>query len=74
MDGETSRLDELLDQLANNLVWKLGKYEGSERVVIRLGYASSTPNFTDQERLKNVGNAELEAALKNRDFDVEWVS
>ncbi|SMB89748.1 Protein of unknown function [Deinococcus hopiensis KR-140] len=62
-----------LDALGGQLVWRVGKDEASEDVVVRLGYASATPRFAHLPRLRSVGDAELQAALTEDRIVIEWV-
>jgi hypothetical protein len=63
----------LLDALAGQLVWKIGKEEETERIVVRVGYASATRSFGDLPKLYNAGDQELLDALRGQDFTVEWI-
>ncbi len=63
----------LLEGLSNQLVWKIGKEEGSERVVVRVGYASATPSFRELPRLRSATDTEMAEAARNGDLVVEWI-
>jgi hypothetical protein len=63
----------VLDGLSNQLVWKMGKEEGSERVVVRVGYASATGSFAELPRLRSATDAELGEAAKQGELIVEWI-
>jgi hypothetical protein len=63
----------LLDALAGQLVWKIGKEEETERIIVRVGYASATRSFGDLPRLHNTGDQELIDALRGQNFTVEWI-
>jgi Protein of unknown function (DUF3248) len=63
----------VLEGLSNQLVWKIGKEEGSERVVVRVGYASATPSFRELPRLRSATDVEMAEAARNGDLVVEWI-
>ncbi len=63
----------VLEGLSNQLVWKIGKEEGSERVVVRVGYASATPSFRELPRLRSATDTEMAEAARNGDLVVEWI-
>lgn len=62
-----------LEALGAQLVWRIGKDELSDEVVVRLGYASATPRFAHLSRLRSAGDAELQAALAEHRVVIEWV-
>lgn len=62
-----------LEALGGQLVWRVGKDDASDDVVVRLGYASATPRFAHLPRLRSVGDAELQAALAEKRVVIEWV-
>lgn len=62
-----------LEALGGQLVWRIGKDELSDDVVVRLGYASATPRFAHLPRLRSVADAELQAALAENRVVIEWV-
>lgn len=63
----------VLEGLSNQLVWKIGKEEGSERVVVRVGYASATGSFRELPRLRSATDTEMADAARNGDLVVEWI-
>lgn len=63
----------VLEGLSNQLVWKMGKEEGSERVVVRVGYASATGSFAELPRLRSATDAEFSDAAKHNELVVEWI-
>jgi hypothetical protein len=63
----------VLEGLSNQLVWKIGKEEGSERVVVRVGYASATPSFRELPRLRGATDVEVSDAARNGELVVEWI-
>ena len=62
-----------LDSLGGHLVWRVGKHEAGEEVVVRLGYASATPRFAHLPRLHSASDAELREALDSGSLVIEWV-
>lgn len=62
-----------LEALGSQLVWRIGKDEASERVVVRVGLASATPRFVHLPRLRTASDQELQAALESGQVAVEWV-
>lgn len=62
-----------LEALGGQLVWRVGKDEVSDEVVVRLGYASATPRFAHLPRLRSVGDAELQTAVAENRVVIEWV-
>ena len=63
----------VLEGLSNQLVWKIGKEEGSERVVVRLGYASATGSFRELPKLRGATDTEVADAAKLGELVVEWI-
>jgi hypothetical protein len=63
----------VLEGLSNQLVWKIGKEEGSERVVVRVGYASATGSFRELPKLRGATDTEVADAAKLGDLVVEWI-
>jgi Protein of unknown function (DUF3248) len=64
---------EQLEGLGNQLVWKIGKDENSEQVVVRVGYASATGSFRDLPKLRGATDTEIADAAKNGELVVEWI-
>jgi hypothetical protein len=71
--GAEERLGLDLETLGGQLVWRIGKDEVSDEVVVRLGYASATPRFAHLPRLRSAGDAELRSALDEGRVVIEWV-
>jgi hypothetical protein len=71
--SETRVLREQLETLGNQLVWKIGKDETSERVIVRVGYANATQSFRDLPKLRGATDAEIAAAAKENELTVEWI-
>lgn len=68
-----SELTQQLEGLGAHLVWRIGKAEGQEGVVVRLGYATATPRFAHLPRLRSASDHELQEALASGAVQVEWV-
>lgn len=66
-------LSQQLEALGGQLVWRIGKDELSDNVVVRLGYASATPRFAHLPRLRSAGDAELQEAAQSGRLVIEWV-
>lgn len=62
-----------LEALANQLVWRIGKLDDEGDVVVRVGYATALPTFAALPRLRSATDAELEAALRDKRFRIEWI-
>ena len=62
-----------LEALGGQLVWRIGKDEVSEQVVVRLGFASATPRFSFLPKLRSAGDAELQEAVEAGRVVIEWV-
>jgi Protein of unknown function (DUF3248) len=62
-----------LEAYGGQLVWRIGKDDLSDEVVVRLGYASATPRFAHLPRLRSATDQELQAALEADQINIEWV-
>ncbi len=65
--------EEALLELGRHLVWRIGKDERGEVLVVRVGLASRTPKFAQLPRLAPASDAEIEAFVKAGKVKVEWV-
>jgi len=54
-------------------VWRIGKDDASDDVIVRLGFASATPRFAHLPRLRSATDQELQAALESGHISIEWV-
>jgi len=63
----------LLDGLAGQLVWRIGRAAEDAPVTVRVGLASAAPTFAELPRLRNATDAELRDAIDAGDVRVEWV-
>lgn len=62
-----------LETLGGHLVWRIGKDEVNDHVVVRVGYASATPRFAHLPKLRSAGDPELQEALSEGRVVIEWV-
>ena len=62
-----------LEALGGQLVWRIGKDEVSEQVVVRLGFASATPRFSFLPKLRSANDTELQEAVEAGKVVIEWV-
>jgi hypothetical protein len=62
-----------IEALSSNLVWKMGKEEGTENVIVRMGYATSTASFKELPKLRGASDAEIADAAKRGELTVEWI-
>lgn len=67
-------MDDLLERLGNYLVWRIGKAEGEEVLVVRVGLASATPEFGQLARLRNVSDEEIGQLAQAGQLRIEWVN
>jgi hypothetical protein len=64
---------DLLEALGQHLVWRIGRAEEGEVLVVRVGLASATPRFKELPRLVNIPDAEIERLAREGRVRVEWV-
>jgi len=64
---------DLLEALGQHLVWRMGRAEEEEVLVVRVGLASATPRFKELPRLVNIPDAEIERLAREGRVRVEWV-
>nr|WP_279231824.1 DUF3248 domain-containing protein [Thermus thalpophilus] len=55
------------------MVWRIGRAEEEDVLIVRVGLASATPRFRELPRLLNVPDAEVSRLLKEGRVRVEWV-
>jgi len=65
--------DDVLDDLAGNLLWRIGKVSDEGPVTVRVGLASSADVFQTLPRLRSASDGEIEAAISDSTLKVEWV-
>ena len=66
-------LSDLDERLGNHLVWKIGKAENEEILVVRMGFASAAGEFGHLPKLRNASDEELEVFSAEGKIRVEWV-
>lgn len=64
---------DLLEALGQHLVWRMGRAEEEEVLVVRVGLASATPRFQELPRLLNIPDAEVQRLAREGRIRVEWV-
>jgi hypothetical protein len=64
---------DLLEALGQHLVWRMGRAEEEEVLVVRVGLASATPRFRELPRLLNIPDAEVQRLAREGRIRVEWV-
>ncbi len=64
---------ETLEELASNLLWRIGKANDDGPVTVRVGLASSAELFQSLQRLRGAADAEIEDAVRDGTVRVEWV-
>lgn len=68
-----STVEDLLDRLGNQLVWRIGKPENEELLVVRVGLASAASHFSHMPKLRNATDAEAETLARAGQIRIEWV-
>lgn len=64
----------MLDALASQLVWRIGRSSDDAPITIRVGLPSAASAFADLPRLRTATEAELRDALDTGEVRVEWIS
>jgi hypothetical protein len=62
-----------LENLAGNLVWRIGRLTEDAPLTVRIGLASSIRLFNDLPKLRSANDNEIETAMREKDFRIEWV-
>jgi hypothetical protein len=62
-----------LDDLAGQLLWRIGRVSDDGPVTVRVGLASSAGLFHELPRLRTASDSEIEAAVQESALRVEWV-
>ncbi len=65
--------EDLLETLGQHLIWRIGRAEGEEVLVVRVGLASSAHRFRELPRLQNLSDEEMARLVKEGRVRVEWV-
>ncbi len=68
-----AKREEQLDQLGQHLVWRIGRDDYTDEVVVRVGYASASGQFASLSRLRNLPDSELAEAMQSGAVRIEWV-
>ncbi len=63
----------LLDSLAGQLVWRIGRAAEDAPVTVRVGLASAASAFAELPRLRNATDTELRDAIEANEVRIEWV-
>ena len=61
------------NKLRKHLVWRMGRAEDEDVLVVRVGLASATPRFRELPRLLNLPEAEMRRLVQEGRVRVEWV-
>jgi hypothetical protein len=51
----------------------MGKEEGTEKVIVRMGYATNTSSFKELPKLRGATDSEIADAAKKGELTVEWI-
>ncbi len=71
--SEAGLAPEALEELASQLLWRIGRTETEGHVTVRVGLASSADQFQVLPRLRSASDAEIEAAVQGGTLHLEWV-
>lgn len=63
----------VLEELASNLLWRIGRVSDDGPVTVRVGLASSAALFQHLPRLRGASDSEIETAVRESAIKVEWV-
>lgn len=63
----------LLDALAGQLVWRIGRAADDAPITVRVGLATSASAFAELPRLRSANDAEVREAIDAGTIHVEWV-
>lgn len=64
---------EQLEELGNQLLWRIGRVSDEGPVTVRVGFASSAELFQHLPRLRGASEEEVAEALADNSVRVEWV-
>ena len=70
---EAGLTPQALEELASQLLWRIGRTEVEGHVTVRVGLASSAEQFQILPRLRGASDAEIEAAVREGTLRLEWV-
>lgn len=71
--AEAGLAPDALEELASQLLWRIGRTEVEGHVTVRVGLASSAEQFQVLPRLRGASDAEIEAAVREGTLRLEWV-
>ncbi|MDX2003698.1 MAG: DUF3248 domain-containing protein [Meiothermus sp.] len=71
--AENSPLKDLDERLGNHLVWRIGKAENEEMLVVRVGFAGAASEFSHLPKLHNASDEEISALKDAGKIRIEWV-
>lgn len=71
--AEAGLSPEALEELASQLLWRIGRTEAEGHVIVRVGLASSAEQFQVLPRLRGASDAEVEEAVREGTLRLEWV-
>ncbi len=71
--GEVGLEPDSLEELASQLLWRIGRASDDGPVTVRVGLASSADQFQLLPRLRSASDAEIEAAVREGSLRLEWV-
>lgn len=63
----------VLDALAGQLVWRIGRAGDDAPITVRVGLATSASAFAELPRLRSANDAEVREAIDAGTIHVEWV-
>lgn len=72
-DASTHVDPAVLDALAGQLVWRIGRTGDDGPITVRVGLAGAASAFADLPKLRSASDAELRDAIDAGDVRVEWV-
>ncbi|MDE0527943.1 MAG: DUF3248 domain-containing protein [Truepera sp.] len=65
--------DKQVDNLGEQLLWRIGREGDEGPLTVRVGLASSAPLFAEMSRLRSASEAEILMAVESKAIRVEWV-
>jgi hypothetical protein len=66
-------MEDLLERLGEYLIWKIGKDEQEEVLVVRTGMVSASGRFAQLPRLRSASDQDVERLMQEGRVRVEWV-
>ncbi len=65
--------DKQVENLGEQLLWRIGREGDAGPLTVRVGLASSAPLFAEMSRLRSASEAEILMAVESKAIRVEWV-